>query len=1075
MPSHCCPLRLVLLLCLLTLPSLATPAVCRQTLPSLASKPQIVVQTGHTGAVMSVAFSPDGKTLASASWDNTIKLWDTATGQELRTLTGHTYWVAAVAFSPDGKTLASGGWDKTVKVWDVATGELKRTLSGHTGWVYTIAFSPDGKFLASGGDDHAVRLWDTDTGRKRHLLTEQTDAVTSVAFSPDSRSLAGVSQQTITLWDTATGRETRRLVGTAPFSSVVFSRDGSTLIGAGSDHAVTLWGAAGAGLSRTLTGHEGSASVSAFSPDRKTLVTGDADKTLRVWDAATGGLKCSLTGHTDSVLSVAFSPDGKTLTSGSNDHAVRLWDAETGRERHPFTGHTDSVNTVTFSRGGRTLVGGSGDGAPKVWDLVTGQLQRARTGEAEAAAAAATSPDGKIFAYALLETTITLRDTATKKTLRRLAGHTDRVNSLAFSPDSRTLASGSSDATIKLWDIAAGTLARTLTGHTDSVRSVAFTPDGKVLASASDDHTVKLWDTATGRELAGLYALGDDDWAVVTPEGRFDASPGGLTQMHYVVGLEPIDLVQLKDRYYEPGLLAKLLGFNKEPLRDVRAFDHVDLTPDVTAASVVPAGGRLLLTLTNRGGGIGRVQVFVNGKELVADARGQKPDPTAKTAVLTVDVSHAPGLVPGKPNAVWVVTWNAEGYLSSRGFAMAYTPPGAPEAAPPDLWAIVGGISDYAEPSLHLLYPAKDAGDFAHALSRAAKNLFGADNVHLTLLETGTLPPTKASLQKAFEAARKAKPGDIFVVYLAGHGVALPGPSDSSGSHDLYCYLTQDATTGSPAALSADTQLRLATTVSSEELTNWIKQIPAQKQVMVLDTCAAGAAAARLTAKRDIPSDQKRAIERLKDRTGFYVLMGCAADAASYETSQYRQGLLTYSLLKGMKGASLRDGQYVDVSGLFSYAVDEVPKLAQNIGGVQRPFVAAPEAASFDMGELSAADRQAIPLAAAVPFLLRPELVALDDDLNLEELLTVRLREESARPRGDAEAPAPSFLDAASFPGAIQPRGTYTVAGQTVSVTVKLRQDGVALKMVQVSGTRADLPGLITKLAAAILSAAGTP
>ncbi len=217
---------------------------------------------------------------------------------------------------------------------------------------------------------------------------------------------------------------------------------------------------------------------------------------------------------------------------------------------------------------------------------------------------------------------------------------------------------------------------------------------------------------------------------------------------------------------------------------------------------------------------------------------------------------------------------------------------------------------------------------------------------------------------------------------------------------------------------------------------------------MVLDTCAAGAAAALLTAKRDVPSDQIRAIERLKDRTGLYVLMGCAADAVSYETSQYRQGLLTYSLLKGMKGASLRDGQYVDVSGLFNYAVDEVPQLAQNIGGRAAPVRgrAGGEAA---LTWANSARRTGRPSRwrRRGCMLLRPELVAEDEDLGLEALLAARLRDAGeASARGDADAPALSFVDASDFPGAIRPQGTYTVSGQTVTVKLRLRRDGQVVK-----------------------------
>ena len=243
------------------------------------------------------------------------------------------------------------------------------------------------------------------------------------------------------------------------------------------------------------------------------------------------------------------------------------------------------------------------------------------------------------------------------------------------------------------------------TGHTNTVYSVCFSPDGTRLASGSLDHTIRLWDAATGQTLARLISLDQSDWAVVDPQGRFDASPGGMTLMHWNVGADVIAFSQLKDRYSEPGLLAKLLGFNKEPLRDVSAFDHVDLFPTLKVPSKVPGSGKLTLSLSNRGGGLGRVQVFVNGVELKADARGPGVNPNAPQATLTVDVSHAPSLVPGKQNTIRVVTWNKQGYLSSRGTEMVYTPRGQAQTAPPSLWAIVCGIDAYAGPELRLTYP----------------------------------------------------------------------------------------------------------------------------------------------------------------------------------------------------------------------------------------------------------------------------------------------------------------------------------------------------------------------------------
>ena len=283
---------------------------------------------GHGSSILSVAFSPDGTTLASGSRDNTVILWDVAKRTKIRTLTGHDDWVWGVAFSPDGTTLASGSWDRTVILWDVATGIPKDTLTGHSDFVLSVAFSPDGTTLASGSADATVILWDVATGIPKDTLTGHSDFVLSVAFSPDGTTLAsGSADATVILWDVATGIPKDTLTGhREQIWSVAISPGGGTLASGDDDNTIILWDVATGQPKDTLTGHLGWIWSVAFNPDGTTLASGSWDSTVILWDVATGIPIDTMTGHSDFVLSVAFSPDGTTLASGSSDTTVILWD-----------------------------------------------------------------------------------------------------------------------------------------------------------------------------------------------------------------------------------------------------------------------------------------------------------------------------------------------------------------------------------------------------------------------------------------------------------------------------------------------------------------------------------------------------------------------------------------------------------------------------------------------------------------------------------------------------------------------------------------------------------------------------
>ncbi len=478
----------------------------------------VKARIGKGARTAHVAISPEATRLAIAS---TIGIWlyDSETYREIALLDAHKPPCSSLAFSPDGKTLAAGTWDGKIRLWDSETGVSKETLAGqHTGWVNRLFFTPDGETLISAGShwqgDGTIQLWDTKIWRHRTTLAQKMMDST-ITLSPDGSVLASRYSNEIGLWDVKTAKQIAHVIHKKlSFTSVplVFSPNGE-LLAIGNSNDIYLWDTKTQQFRTTLIGHESMVGSLKFTPDSKILAStgrwyADQGTTIWLWDTETGQYITTLLGHTGGVRSFVFSPDSNTLVSKSGDLTIRAWDINTGQLKASLTGHNADIFSFEFTPDGTTLIARDWDANIHSWDLKTGEYKNVLTIKTQPRTTKFTqkeydrftwyspaifSADGKTLSCANADNTIWVCDTNTGKLKKKLTGYTFQPYNVVFSPDRQTVTNAGPDNTIHLWDMDTGKIKVTLKTNVEKVKPIAFSSDGKILASQGQNE-IQLWD-----------------------------------------------------------------------------------------------------------------------------------------------------------------------------------------------------------------------------------------------------------------------------------------------------------------------------------------------------------------------------------------------------------------------------------------------------------------------------------------------------------------------------------------------------------------------------------------------------
>lgn len=844
----------------------------------------------NKGFVTASVLSLDGRTAILSNYqDFSVKVISTSTGQMLRQYREHSSEIQTASISYDGKLAVTSEYDGRLKLWNIETGETVRTVEGY-GSLGAAVLSRDNSRLIFGGfprgsdgittEGSSVAVLNLRGKDRPQNLSDRVGLNGGASFFGDGRRYVTFGDA-IRIWSADSGQlvEMFRLPEPAYYGAV--SRDGR-VIAVSAQKGILLIDAETGNVIRTIQSRGLGEGKLVFSPDsqRITSITmGSSDpptNSVNTFEVTTGKWLFSLPDDSKFVFDAVYSPDGMRMASASSTN--KIWDAKRGAlERKIKVAPILSSMCLAFSPDSQSLAAGTPEKAIKIWNAQSGQVTRA------------------------------------------LSGHEYDVDSIAYSPDGQLLASSDFSGTIRIWSMQSGTTARVLRGHTSSARSLSFSANGRTLVSRSDDNTTKIWDPVKGELLATSIVGKNGQWVTITPEGFF-ASSGSVGDLLQVVrGLEVSSVDQVYDALYRPDLVREKLAGDPEGKVKAAAVQldldkvmasgmapRVVITSPETGSSVPTDEIAVEALITDRGGGIGKVEWRVNGVTLGLESRGlDRLDPIASGAASsgrTESVKRTLALEPGD-NRIEVLAYNAKGLIASEAAQITLKWDGAKTASPPKLYVLAVGVNDYYDSRLHLAYAVPDAIALAEGFRKAGTGLYTSVEVKSVLDSEVTL----SNLDKVFsDLSHEVQPRDVFVFFLAGHGKTKNG---------RYYFLPRDF------RYEDDSSIEKAG-MGQDKFQAWFAAIPARKSLLLYDTCESGSLTGA-TRGSDI-DERLGALNRMARATGRTFLTATTDDAPALEG--YRgHGVFTYAVLDAMERADVNQNGLIEVSELADYVDQKVP------------------------------------------------------------------------------------------------------------------------------------------------------
>ncbi|MBF0266068.1 MAG: caspase family protein [Gammaproteobacteria bacterium] len=462
------------------------------------------IPLGHTDTIFASKFSSDGRLAFSLALDQTLRVWEVATGREIKRYRVNSDQVKDLAISPNGYWIATGGKDKTMKLWDSATGKKIQIFTGHKRQVNALTFSHNGEHLISAGNDKIIKVWDTKTAKLIKQYRGHKKNIQAIAVSSDGKWLASSGDdKTILIWQIKDNHSNNKIVKKLKkhkraIKTTTFSSDGKYMVSAGEDKQIFLWELASGQVIKTFKGHTKTINAVDFSADGQEIISASDDNTLRLWSIKSGKNTKVYKGHKNKVISAAFSPNGRFILSGSQDKTMRLWGKSTAKALHIYKGHASLANDIDYSSDNQYLISAHDDKSLKLWNPITGENIKTFNRHSAAARTVVFSSNGQYLASGSSDNSIKVWAVDTDNYPINLTGHSASVNQVLFTKDNKVL-SASSDNTIRLWDIHNQEILKTFKKHNRAINSIALSPTENQFVSTSKDNTIRIWNIDTGK------------------------------------------------------------------------------------------------------------------------------------------------------------------------------------------------------------------------------------------------------------------------------------------------------------------------------------------------------------------------------------------------------------------------------------------------------------------------------------------------------------------------------------------------------------------------------------------------